>query len=45
MSSKKRKYRQRPVIKITGDNLNVLGLLVDAAILISIWFTFALSKS
>ena len=45
MEKKKRKrYTKRPVIRITGDHLDVtdialslLALVVDAAILISIW--------
>ena len=41
---KKRGYSKRPVIRITSDHLNVVdialsvfALVVDAAILISIW--------
>lgn len=41
---KKRHYSKRPVIKITAEQLDVIGIVTDVLILVSIWFTHYLGK-
>lgn len=42
--NKRKRYTKRPVIKITGEMLDISGLITDILILISIWGTYLLAK-
>jgi hypothetical protein len=44
MKTNKKQYHKRPIIRVTGDHidlltigLGILGLVIDAGILFSIW--------
>lgn len=39
LKKKRKRYNRNPVIKITSDGINILGLITDVAILFSIWIT------
>lgn len=42
--TKRKRYTKRPVVKITGEMLDVSGLITDVLILVSIWLTYLLAK-
>lgn len=44
MLKRKRRYSKRPVIRITGEMLDITGVFTDILILVSIWITYLLSK-
>lgn len=39
VGKKRKRYSKRPVIKITAEQLDIVGVFTDVLILVSIWVT------